>query len=232
MSRYAFALIAAAVWSISAQAQAQVNSWGAGGAGGGFGAAGGGGFGGAGSAWGSGGFGGSSFAAGQQGGLQQGGLQQGGLQGGQQRGPGGMQRGFVGSDAQDAQSMFQNLNGRDRRRAMFDFALDSLNEMRDQRRRWRNRNRTPPPARVSLIPDVDIEIPTASATAVTLSSRMSDVLSSRVSGVTVAMEGRTAVLSGEVATDHDSRLVEKLASMEPGVSQVRNELTVQPDDAP
>lgn len=45
--------------------------------------------------------------------------------------------------------------------------------------------------------------------------------------VAVTMEDRTAVLAGEVATEHEKMLIEKLAMMEPGVSAVRNELTVK-----
>lgn len=44
--------------------------------------------------------------------------------------------------------------------------------------------------------------------------------------VAVTMEDRTAVLAGEVATEHEKMLIEKLAMMEPGVAEVRNELTV------
>ncbi len=46
------------------------------------------------------------------------------------------------------------------------------------------------------------------------------------SGVTVRLEGRTAVLLGRVPTDHAGRLAVQLARLEPGVSDVRNELTV------
>ena len=45
--------------------------------------------------------------------------------------------------------------------------------------------------------------------------------------VAVTMEDRTAVLAGEVETEHEKMLIEKLAMMEPGVSAVRNELTVK-----
>ena len=45
--------------------------------------------------------------------------------------------------------------------------------------------------------------------------------------VSVTMEERTAVLAGEVETAREKRLIERLALMEPGVSAVRNELTVK-----
>lgn len=45
--------------------------------------------------------------------------------------------------------------------------------------------------------------------------------------VAVTMEDRTAILAGEVESEREKRLIEKLAMMEPGVSAVRNELTVK-----
>jgi BON domain len=45
--------------------------------------------------------------------------------------------------------------------------------------------------------------------------------------VSVTMEERTAVLSGEVDSEREKRLIAHLARMEPGVSEVRNDLTVK-----
>ncbi len=44
--------------------------------------------------------------------------------------------------------------------------------------------------------------------------------------VTATFQGSVLVLQGEVATDHDRQLAEMLASMEPGVYQVQNNLVV------
>lgn len=46
------------------------------------------------------------------------------------------------------------------------------------------------------------------------------------SPVSVVMEGRTAVLRGVVTSENDRDLVGRLALLEPGISEVRNELTV------
>lgn len=48
------------------------------------------------------------------------------------------------------------------------------------------------------------------------------------SPIVVAAEGRTVVLRGVVATDHDRVLAERVARLEPGVSRVVNELLVAP----
>ena len=41
------------------------------------------------------------------------------------------------------------------------------------------------------------------------------------------MEDRTAVLAGQVDSEREKRLIERLAMMEPGVEAVRNELTLK-----
>ena len=46
--------------------------------------------------------------------------------------------------------------------------------------------------------------------------------------VAVEMEGRIAVLRGEVPTQHERDLVARLVLLEPGIADVRNELTVSP----
>lgn len=238
MPRSTIALLVAVLWPVAAVAAGQVRSSSANPYSSGFGSASGGGFGsttGGGFASGAGNFGtgttgggfgrGGGMATGQQGGVMQG---SGGLMGTNQQGPGGAGAGFVGNDAMDAQSMFQNMNGRQRQRALFDMALQSLNEMRDSRRDRRRQRRQPPPARVALIPQIDIAPLTPPETASSLADQMTRVMNVRGSGdVSVTMQGRTAVLSGTVATAHDKALAEKLAALEPGVSEVENNVTVR-----
>lgn len=50
----------------------------------------------------------------------------------------------------------------------------------------------------------------------------------RLSNVSLTMENDTVVLRGRVATEHDRQLAEILTRFEPGVWQVRNEVTVVP----
>ena len=50
--------------------------------------------------------------------------------------------------------------------------------------------------------------------------------------VTVELEGRTAVLRGQVATEQDRALVGRMLLLEPGISDVRNELTFAPQADP
>lgn len=50
----------------------------------------------------------------------------------------------------------------------------------------------------------------------------------KLSPIAVTVENETATLRGKVATEHDRQLAELVARFEPGVWQVRNELTVVP----
>ncbi|MBN2025047.1 MAG: BON domain-containing protein [Pirellulales bacterium] len=54
----------------------------------------------------------------------------------------------------------------------------------------------------------------------------------KVGPIVVSASGRTVTLRGTVTTEHDRLLAEQLARMEPGVRQVRNELTVAPSGQP
>ncbi|MBI1904236.1 MAG: BON domain-containing protein [Planctomycetia bacterium] len=50
----------------------------------------------------------------------------------------------------------------------------------------------------------------------------------RAKGVVVKLDGRTAVLQGKVATSRERDLIERLAKLEGGISQVQNELEIVP----
>ena len=52
------------------------------------------------------------------------------------------------------------------------------------------------------------------------------------SPIGVSLEGRTATLQGEVASERDRILAQQLALFEPGISAVRNELTVKAPPPP
>ena len=76
---------------------------------------------------------------------------------------------------------------------------------------------------------IDFSTPSAAPTAVSI--KISDQLNrsrslASAGGVNVQIEGKTAVLRGTVASDHDRALAQQLAMLEPGVSQVKNELQV------
>jgi len=88
---------------------------------------------------------------------------------------------------------------------------------------------------ISTTYKIGFAVPTVASSDV--STKLSGQLSrsgaiSSAGGVSVDLEGKTAVLRGTVATDHDRQLAALVAMLEPGVSQVRNELQVQSASLP
>ncbi len=75
---------------------------------------------------------------------------------------------------------------------------------------------------------VGFSLPQATVTArsAQIQTRMAKVATTLpgASGVQVVMDGRTAVLRGNVASQADDRMMQRLVSLEPGVSTVRSEL--------
>ena len=79
------------------------------------------------------------------------------------------------------------------------------------------------PIRIGFVPTA-VAAPQFSAN---LTSRLSKTSAFSAAGnINVALEGRTAILRGTVATESDRRLAESLARLEPEVSAVQNELVV------
>lgn len=178
----------------------------------------------------------SAFGGSQQGGAFGGGQQ--GLQGGSQFGQGQQQGlqgananqgGFVGGDAQDMRSAFENMRGRERRQVMFDMMVENLNEMRDRRSERDARRRQPDLVRVQIRAPSNLPLLDSQQVAVTLQANL--IRSLELQGLAaprVELEGRTATLSGPVASDHERTVIEKMIALQPGVSQVENLLTVEP----
>lgn len=74
--------------------------------------------------------------------------------------------------------------------------------------------------------------PVGSAVNVEFQNRLTRIPAVRSArSIAVTMVGRTAVLRGEVASSNQRDLVARLARLEPGVSDVRNELTVKSENS-
>ena len=185
---------------------------------------------------------GQQSAFGQQGGFGQG-MQRGGNQGANSAAPGGMvgptstglseastdqfqEGGFIGRDAADVEAGFDST-GRERRASMFDTMVENLNELRDSRRRGRDRQNAPPPVRVQLRPAFVVPAPRIAAAAEQADLALLKTLQSR--GVVMARvdrSARTLTLRGVAPTAHDRLLAEQMAMLEPGVTQVENLITI------
>jgi hypothetical protein len=82
---------------------------------------------------------------------------------------------------------------------------------------------------------IDFPVPARSSAAVnsTLGRRLEEMVASRgMPSVKASMQGRTLVLRGKVATEHDKSLVERMMLLEPGIDQVQNELEIGSADSP
>ena len=111
--------------------------------------------------------------------------------------------------------------------------VENLNEMRDSRRRWREQNAAPPAIRVQLRPAFDVPTATTFQTLPQVQTRMAKEMTMMGVGSPQAeLNGRTMTLRGVVATERDRELISRLASLEPGVSQVENLVEIQAPPLP
>lgn len=236
----------------TALAQFQSGGGGRGGAGGGFGSGGGGsssfgttgfgssGFGSSGfgttgfgsSGFGSSGFGSSGFGGGfGSGGFGSSGFGSSGFGGGGfgQSGFGGAGGGqtFVGRDAGDMQSVFNQL-GRSSNQFM-----QQLNRTIGGGNRNRQRNQQNQEENAELMVRVKLNVafdharPQPAAVASTVRARLNSILERRnIAAPDVEIVGDAVVLRGTAASESERLVIEKLVSIEPGVSEVRNEMTV------
>ena len=168
----------------------------------------------------------------QQGLGQPGGIGPAGIQGrqgatlGQPRA--GRQDGFVGSDAKQIREQQSTRDRGQRQRALFDFAIESLNEMRESRREQRDRQNQKSPVRVRLRPLFTAPQTSAPESATHVRAQFHRALPTTASRAQISVRGGTATIQGTVSSDYDKQLAAKMLSIQPGVLQVENQLTVTP----
>lgn len=163
---------------------------------------------------------GSSYGSGGLGGGQ--GMQQGGI-GNNQSGIA-SNSGFIGG-AQDMQNFFRSLNGQRQNTASFNPMIENLNEMREPQ--GNDGSDRSPPVRVQLRPAFETPLGTIARVNADVQSRVvATATDLGVTNPTITMEGRTLTLEGRVKTAHERALVEKLISLEPGVTEIDNRLMV------
>ena len=76
-------------------------------------------------------------------------------------------------------------------------------------------------------PDIEVERPSASTTATNAQLRLTRIqMPKRLKSVVSSVDGDFVVLRGQVATESDKRMGERLVKLEPGIDSVRNEVTV------
>jgi osmotically-inducible protein OsmY len=106
--------------------------------------------------------------------------------------------------------------------------IENLNEMRDRGNRGGSGERTPP-VRVKLRPAFEMSPDTMAQVTSEVQSRLATSLAEQgVADSRVSSDGRAMTLEGRVATEHQKALIEKMLSLEPGVSTIENRLVVDP----
>lgn len=172
---------------------------------------------------GSGGFGGRSIGTGGFGssgfgsqGFGQGGFGQSSLgQAGQQ---------FVGRDASDMQSVFNNL-GRNSNQ-FFQQLNRTMGAGRGRQTNQQPENQRPP-VHIQLHVAFDYARPTPTVVASSVRNRLEKVLAEhQVSQPQVIMNGHTAILRGTAASESQRLVLGNLVQLEPGVTAVENQMTV------
>ncbi len=149
-----------------------------------------------------------------------------GQQPGQQ--PGVRQNGFIGSSAEQIRNQLRNQNPQQSRQAVFNFAIESLNELRESRRQRQAQRNAAPPVRVHLRPLFSVPQPTSAELTARVRSQLSKAMPDSIASPQVSVSQGTVTLQGQVKSNYDRQLMEKMASLQPGVSQVENRLTIEP----
>lgn len=185
---------------------------------GGFGAGGMSGFGGGGmSRMGGSGFGNSSFGNSGFGNSGFGNSGMGGNQGGGQA--------FVGRDATDMQGAFQQTS-----RAQTQF-FNNMNRQMSRNNRQNKKSTTtqnpPQPMRMEVRAAFTVNKPAPNVVGDKVRTRLAKILAEhRMTQPVLIMEGSTAVISGQAASDSERQVIAQLVALEAGVGDVRNEMTV------
>lgn len=88
-----------------------------------------------------------------------------------------------------------------------------------------NQNSNKPQIRATVKLGFEVASPSNAATTRLINDRLRRIPSTMLTGITVEMSGRTAVIRGEVNSPADGKVVERLLALEPGVDAIKNELT-------
>jgi hypothetical protein len=123
----------------------------------------------------------------------------------------------AGGQQTTTQNQFQNRNnGRGRG-----------GQNQNQNQAGANNNQQQRTIRPQLVVGFTPPAPTADVVATRLSTRLQKIQRGGFKGVTIEMDGRRAILRGEVSSDDDSRMAAMMARLEPGIRSVKNELVVK-----
>ncbi|QGJ71137.1 Hypothetical protein PBC10988_28400 [Planctomycetales bacterium 10988] len=132
---------------------------------------------------------------------------------------------FVGADSGDSTQFFSSFGN----------ALGSgISRGLTEAARANQMNQTPQqPYRIKLSVDFDYRAPANRELQTTIRTRLDSLAPlQRLGEIRVEVRNRTAILEGVVTSERNRRLAEQLVRLEPGISQVENQLTVGVETLP
>ncbi len=137
---------------------------------------------------------------------------------------------FIGRDAGDMMATFGQMNRN--MQSMNNTMNRSMNRGNSRRSSSGNKRTAQgdaPPVRVEVKVTFNPPRPTADQMTATIRNRLGKILADRkIAQPTFIMEGDTAVVGGVAASEGDRDLISQLLAIEPGVRNVRNEMTINP----
>jgi len=137
-------------------------------------------------------------------------------------------QGPVGRNAEDVRKMQQELLGPERQQKRANMNVENLNRRRNARNRRQSQRNPPPRIHVQFQPSFSLQRVPAEQVASRMETNLSRLLEQRDAGsIQVALNDRTATLTGSVKSEYQRRLLEKMVRIEPGVSAVENLITVE-----
>ena len=139
----------------------------------------------------------------------------------------GQQDNFIGNDAQQIRNQQNNRNRGQARRAMFNFAIESLNELRKSRTQQHSSGSQKPQVRVQLRPLFSVEQPSAGELTTHVRTQLDKTLPSTIAATQISVSNGTATIAGSVKSEYDKQLAAKMLSLQPGILQVENRLTIE-----
>lgn len=138
---------------------------------------------------------------------------------------------FVGADGADTANMIGVMAGA--QNAALQGLSRSLNNLNPNQGKQEGNTRAKKTVRAVRSVEFEYRAPAVAVMNTNLGTRLTKSKAVAAQGnLTVAMEGRTAVLTGTVANEHARDLAARLCLLEPGVSKVENRLTIPEDLTP
>jgi len=139
--------------------------------------------------------------------------------------------GFIGADSSDPRIMQGMQQQSQQQLQSLQNTFSQLNRLNQQQRNQNQNQQQGNKKQLRFAIKADITTQKAVSTPTSLGRQFETRLKKlpgleKSDSVQVTMDGRTAILTGSVATDRDRKLIAGLAMLEPGISAVQNELEV------